>query len=492
MSKNLSILFVSSEVYPFAKESGVGDVSYSLPLSLRDLGHDVRVMLPKYGTISERKNRIHEINRLRDMPIPIGDKEEPATVKSSSINNPRVKVQAYITTNQKYFDSKKGVYHDPKTWKAYSDNGERFIFFNRSVVETLLLLGWVPDIIHCNDWQTALIPAYFKIMHPDKFQNTKVVFTIHNFMHQGTFELKDFALSGFPKKNQANFRHKNQFNFMKGALLHADYITTVSPTYAKNIMKDAKLSNGLNATLKKRKNEFKGIMNGIDTWTWNPATDTYLKTKYEDDFDSYKQENKKELCSMFGFDYSPDIPLIGMITRIDTQKGVDLLIDAAKKLFDKNIQLALLGQGDTELKKQLTKISKKYPDKFKTKYTFDEELGHLMEAGSDMYLMPSQHEPCGLNILFSMSYGTPPIAHGIDGIKDSVNNFNPKTKEGNSFVFENYDVDSLMEAIERAIKTFEDKDLWQSIVDNGMKGDYSWGKSAEEYVSIYRQILEDK
>jgi starch synthase len=218
MAKALNILFVSSEVYPYSKEGGLADVAYSLPLALRELGHDVRVMTPKYGAISERKNKIHDINRLKDIPIPVGPIFSQATVKSSSIQNPRNKVQAYITTNYDYFDSLKGVYTDPSTGSDYANNAERFIFFNRSVIETCITLEWFPDIIHINDWQTSILPALVKLKFADKFKKTKIVLTIHNISRQGEFALKEFAKTHLPDNAKDIYKFKNKFNFLKGAI----------------------------------------------------------------------------------------------------------------------------------------------------------------------------------------------------------------------------------------------------------------------------------
>ncbi|MFP4526986.1 MAG: glycogen synthase [Candidatus Kapaibacterium sp.] len=492
MAKQLSILFVSSEVYPFAKVSGIADVSYSLPLALRDLGHDVRVMMPKYGSISERKNRIHEINRLRDIPIPMGEDSVPATVKSSSINNPRNKVQAYITTNEKYFDSKRGIYNDPKTWKPYADNDERFIFFNRSVIETCLMLGWYPDIIHCNNWQTSLIAAYAKQLFPKEFKKTKIVLTIHNFSDQGVFPLSTFDKTGLPKKAQPNFRFKNKFNFIKGGIINADWVTTVSPSYADQMLKDKTHSNGLSAALKENEAKFSGILNGIDTWTWSPEHDNLIVEKFEDDYSEYKYQNKTDLLEKFGLEFDPDFPVLGVVSRIDEQKGIPLLLEAAKEFLKLDVQLVMLGDGEPKLREKLKKLSAKYPDKFKIKFGFNDQLAHQIEAGTDMYLLPSEFEPCGLNLPYSLNYGSVPIVHATGGLKDVAKNYDPKTKKGNAFVFKNYDAKDFVAAIKNALNIYtEDRNQWEQIAKNGMDGDYSWEKSAEKYDEIYFNLLKD-
>jgi starch synthase len=489
MAKPLSILFVTSEVYPFVKVGGIADVAYSLPLALRELGHDVRVMVPKYGIISERKNRIHEINRLRDVPIPIGDKTDPATIKSSSINSPRTKVQAYITTNHKYFDAKKGIYTDPKTGKEYKDNDERFIYFNRTVIETCLLLGWFPDVIHCNDWQSGIIPAYVKVMFPQKFKKTKVVFTIHDFYQQGVYTHHSFDKTGLPKTERQNFLHKTNFNFMKGGLVYADKITTVSPSYAAEILKDKTHSNGLNAILEKRKDDFTGILNGIDPWAWNPKVDPLIKTKFSGDIEAYKISNKIELLKKFKLEYNEETPVLAIVTRLSPQKGIPLLIEAAEKILSENIQLVVLGDGDTDMKNELKNLAKKYPTKLGVKTAFDEILAHQIEAGADFFLMPSLYEPCGLNSMYSLTYGTVPIVRATGGLKDIVSEFEPKTKKGNGFVFRNSNANEFYNAVKKAIEQFKHKENWLTLISNGIEADFSW--DAKQYADVYYSAFKD-
>ncbi len=492
MAKQLSILFVTSEVYPYAKETGLADVSYSLPLAMRELGHDIRVMTPKYGIVSERKNRIHEINRLRDMPIPMGEESEPATVKSSSISNPRNKVQAYITTNQRYFDKNKGIYHDHKTWKLFPDNLERFIFFSRSVVETCLLLGWFPDIIHCNDWQTAVIPAYLRSLFPSKFKKTRSILTIHNFAEQGLAPISMFAKTGLSKDILNNFKHKNQLNLLKGGIIYSNYITTVSPTYAKQILADKELSNGLNSTLKEHSSKFAGIMNGIDNYGWNPKSDIEIESKYDNDVDEYKYNNKVALINRFDLEYSPKIPLIGFVGKLEESKGVDLVIDSLPEMLQNNVQIVVLGQGSSEAKDKLESLAKENPEKLKVELAFDDSLAHKMEAGSDIFLLPSKNEACGLNLMYSLAYGAVPIVHMTGGFKDVAKQFNPDTLEGNSFTFEEFTKDAFMKAFGSALDLYKDKEKWLSIVANGMNGDYSWSESAAKYDEIYKNVMKEQ
>lgn len=488
MAKPQSILFVTSELVPFSKETGVADVSFSLPISLREAGHDVRVISPKYGCISERKNKIYEISRLRDVEIPFDGNIELATIKSSTVTNSKTKVQAYIVTNRHFFDDRKGIYHDPDTWKPYDDNCERFMFYAVAIVKTCLMLGWIPDVIHCNDWQTAFLPGLIRELHPAKFKKTKIVFTIHNFYKQGVFDLEKLKKTELPEEAMKNYRHKHKFNFMKGGIKYADKITTVSPNYADEILKDRQYSNGLNVILKERKKDFKGILNGIDTMRWNPVEDKKIPARYDKSIMEYKAENKRALAEMFGLEYNPEIPMIAMIPRIGYQKGVDLFIRTAERILKKDVQMVFLGQGDDEkLKAGLRKIAEKYPN-FKLMIDFKDKIAHLIEAGADIFLMPSQYEPCGLNAMFSLAYGTVPVVRKTGGLQDIVTEYDEDTGEGNGFTFEKYGVREFSAAVSKAVRLFDQKKLWYQLLTNNMAQDYGWGNRAEEYAELYNSI----
>jgi starch synthase len=491
MAKPLSILFVSSEVQPFIKVGGIAEVTYSFPLAVRDIGHDIRVMVPKYGSVSERRNRIHEINRLRDIPIPIGNHSEPATIKSSSIFNPRVKVQAYITTNQKYFDSKKGIYYDAKTGKLYPDNVERFVFFSRSVIETCLLLGWFPDIIHCNDWHSAFIPVIARVLFPKEFKKTKFIYTIHNFGSQGEIPLKEFDITSLPSKLKTELEHKKNINLVKGALLYSDYITTISPTYAREIIADPKLSNDLNVILKKKHKIFKGIINGVDPWSWDPKADSFIHTKFDDNLKNFKSANKRDLITKFGLNNNGDIPIFGMVSRLDEEKGISLLINSLDQIFKENVQLVMLCDGTSEARNQIKDVAQKYSKQLKIKFGFEEHLAHLIPAGSDIYLMPSKSEPCGIRTMYSLLYGSIPVVRETGGLSEIVKEFNPDTKKGNGFVFKNYKSTEFVGAIKRALNLYKNKAVWEIIMSNGMKEDFSWTESVKTYDEIYRSLMKD-
>ncbi|MFN3306673.1 MAG: glycogen synthase [Candidatus Kapaibacteriota bacterium] len=490
MAKSITVLFASSEIFPYIKFGGVADFSFSFTLALRALGHDVRVMMPRYGNISERKHQIHLIKRLVDIPIKIAGKEELITVKSSSISNQRYKVQSYITTNSFYFDQRKAIYNDPTSGKPFSDNDERFILFSQSVITTCLLLNWFPEILHCNDWQTALIPVIAKALYPNKFKKTKFVLTVHNFANQGEFPVETFDKIGLPEEFKEKLLHKGKINFLKGGILFSDYITTVSPSYAQEALQDESHTNGLNKILLERNNSFAGVLNGIDPWQWNPRVDDDIVCKLQNsNFETYKKCNKEDLLKRVGLEPNLDVPLVGMISHIDENKGFKLLIDAFDKIMKENLYLILLGTGDQNLTKKLNKLAEKYSKKFDFKNIYDEQLAHKIEAGSDLFLMPSIYEPCGYNAMYSIVYGTVPIVRATGGLQDSVEPYEPTTEKGVGFVFSEPTPNALIGKLKEAISVYQKKELWYKLTNNCLEKHFNWKDSAEQYVEIYKSLL---
>lgn len=490
MAKSLSILFVTSEVVPFAKTGGLADVSAALPLALTELGHDVRIVVPKYGTVSERRNRIHEIKRLKDIPIMVAGEETMATVKSSQVVNSRAKVQVYLVTNDKYMEPVKGIYQNPTTGKDFPNNDERFIFFQKSVLETCVRLGWRPDVIHCNDWQTALIPAFLKELYSKDnfFAHTRVVFTIHNMAYQGIFPASTFEKTGLPAKvfTSAGAEFSGNINFVKAGIVYADAFSTVSPSYAKEIM-GAAHGYGLEGVVKKHKDKLFGILNGVDTEVWNPETDKQIDTKYSKASLEGKFENKTALAAKFNMVADLDTPVVGMIGRMVQQKGYDLVIDAIDDLAKAGIQFIVMGEGEKKYQAALEKAARKYKNVALVP-AYDEEMAHMIQAGSDILLMPSQFEPCGLNQLYALAYGTVPIVHKTGGLADSITDYNPKKGIGNGFVFTQYTPEGMVEALQRAIALYRDEEKWEALQLAIMDEDRSWKASAAEYVEkMYRK-----
>jgi len=492
-AKQIKVLFVTSEVVPFIKTGGLADVSSALPQILAEMGHEVRIVVPKYGAVDDRKFKIHEVVRLKDLQIKIGDKDVIFSIKSCFLPGQKVRVQIYFLDNQEYFGSRNSLYTDPVTGKDYPDNDERFILLSRSVFELISKLGWIPDIIHCNDWQCALIPVYLKNLYKNgpQFAQFKTLLTVHNLAYQGEFPKSSFKKTGLPEdlNSEKGIEIYDKINFMKGGLLFADVINTVSQTYANEIRTDDELGAGLRNVLAKRKNNLFGIINGIDTRLWNPEKDKHLPKKYSIKNMEGKADNKKELANRFGFKYDPDIPIIGSITRLYDAKGIDLINESFKELMSLDLQFILLGTGEKKYHIFFEKMAQKYPGKFACYLGFNDELAHLIEGGSDIFLMPSRYEPCGLNQMYSLVYGTVPVVRETGGLADTVSQFDEKTGGGNGFVFRQYNSVHMIKELKRALKIFKDKKLWTRIIKNGMKSDFSWDSSAKKYLDLYKTIL---
>lgn len=493
-NKNLKILFVTSEVVPFVKTGGLADVSSSLPQALYDMGHQIRIVVPKYGAIDERKYKIHEVVRLKDLSTEVAGKDVQFSLRSSFLVGTRSRVQIYFLDNPEYFGSRHSLYSDPISGEDFPDNDERFILLARSVFELIERLGWVPDIIHCNDWQTGLIPVYLKELYGDKeeFKNIKTVFTIHNIAYQGVFPKSSFAKTGLPEKlkNDSELLLKNKFNFLKAGIRYADVISTVSETYAKELCEVEEISKGLKGSLCERMDDIFGILNGVDTKIWNPEKDKHIVKKYTVKGLDNKKINKKALAEKFGFKYSEERPVISMIARLNDLKGVDLVKKAFKDLMKLDAHFILLGTGDRKYHEFFEEKFIQHKEKFSCYLGFDDQLAHLIEAGSDIFLMPSKVEPCGLNQMYSLNYGTIPVVRETGGLADTVEPYDEKTGEGNGFVFREYNPKEMLGAIERALKVFkEDKPAWVKLMKKGMKTDFSWQNSAKKYVSLYKKVL---
>lgn len=492
-AKKYKILFVTSEVVPFVKTGGLADVSAALPQMLGEMGHEVRILVPKYGAVDERKFKIHEVVRLKDIQIKIGDKDVTFSLKSCFLPGQKVRVQIYFLDNVEYFGSRNSLYIDQMTGKDYPDNDERFILLANAVFELITKLGWIPDIIHCNDWQCGLIPAYLKNNFKDdpQFASFRTLFTIHNLAYQGEFSKLTFKKTGLPESlnSEKGILNKGKVNYMKSGLLYADVINTVSETYANEIRTDDKLGAGLKNVLAKRKNDLYGIVNGIDTKVWNPEKDKLLPKKFTAKNIENKLHNKKELAEKFRFKFDEKIPIIGIISRLYDSKGMDIISKALPALLKLNVQIVLLGIGDKKYHTLFHKTAHEHSDKFACYLGFNDELAHLIEGGADMFLMPSQYEPCGLNQMYSLMYGTVPIVRETGGLADTVQRYDEKSGSGNGFVFKKYNSAEMIKEIKRAIKIFQDTTEWTKIMKNGMKSDFSWNSSAKKYVELYKTVV---
>lgn len=481
------ICYVSSEVVPFAKTGGLADVAGALPVALKEREQDIRVMMTKYKSINERKFVLREVIRLKEVGLQLGGQDLMADGKTAFL--PNSKVHVYFLHIPEYFD-RKDLYVDSKTGKDFEDNAERFAAFSKSVLETLKLLYWQPDIIHCNDWQTALIPFYLKTYYKNDefFKNTRTVLTIHNLAYQGNFPKEKAKKVDIPPqyvKKGGEFEFHGRLNFLKGGIHFADVLNTVSEKYAEEISTDPEYGFGFEKLLSSRRKELFGILNGADYSVWNPETDNLIPENYGTKSLHEKQKNKMALCKQCNLEYNPEVPVIGIISRLVDQKGFDLVAEAANDLLAMDLQLVILGTGDPKYHKLLEKLAKKYPEKIAISLRFDNKLAHLIEAGADIFLMPSKYEPCGLNQMYSLKYGTVPVVRETGGLADSVKNVSTHPGEGTGFVFKEYTAKAMLKAINEAAETFSDKKVWNRIQLRGMNEDFSWNKTADKYLELY-------
>lgn len=482
-----NILFVASEAVPFVKTGGLGDVIGALPIELSSLGYNIKVVIPFYRSIKEGKHNISSLPI--EGKVKVNHKDYP--YKFNNFNDRKNSIEYIFIRNDFFFD-RDNLYSDPKTNQDYEDNDDRFIFFARAILDGLKDFSWKADIIHVNDWQAGLIPAFLKTDYKDDpfYKNTKTVLTIHNLAYQGNFNIRAFTklnLSDDLFFPTSPFEFYGKVNFLKAAIYYSDKIATVSPTYSKEIQTN-KFGCGLDGILRTRENDISGIINGVDYKIWSPSRDKKIPHNYILANLSGKQMNKIELLNFAGLPVRDRTPLIGIVSRLADQKGFDLITQIVDKLFELDMQMIVLGTGEIKYHKLFSKIEQEYRDKCKIYLKFDDKLAHFIEAGSDMFLMPSKYEPCGLNQMYSLKYGTVPIVHKVGGLTDTVININENGDEGTGFVFDKYDSDELLNTIERAISFYKKRRLWIKIMKRGMNLDYSWSQSARKYHEIYSQL----
>ena len=458
--KRLKVLFASSEVVPFTKTGGLADVAGSLPLALADQGADVRIVTPKYRTAKI---------------------DGPDTTLGNG-------VKVWFIENDDYFNRKE-LYGDK--YGDYSDNLDRFSFFCRQVLERCVREGFAPDIIHCNDWQTALIPVYLNTIYKYDpfFERTRTLLTIHNIASQGLFAKEEYAKMGLDWAlfHIHYFEYYGQINVMKAGIVYADAVNTVSPTFAKELL-TKEYGCGLEGVFKARETTLYGILNGIDYSVWNPATDTRIFKNYAIETIDDKYANKEALQKEFGFKIDYTIPMLGVISRLADQKGMDLLARIIGDILTKKIQLVVLGTGDHKYHVLLEKMARVHPKNASVNLKFDPALAQKIYAACDMLLLPSRYEPCGLNQLIGFKYGSVPVARRTGGLKDSIQEFDPKTKEGTGFTFDEYKPEAFFAAIRKALAAYQNRDMWRLIVKRDMSLDFSWKVSAKEYLKLYSSI----
>jgi len=479
----LRILYVTAEASPYAKVGGLADVAGSLPKSLRELGHDVRVIMPRYGRISPEIYRLEPALDVFQVPLPGGD--EPASLLKTDLDG---SVPVYMVESEHYF-GREGIY-------GYPDDGERFIFFCRAALEAVRMLNWSPDIVHCNDWHTAIIPSMVKTTY-DKdpiYAGAATVFTIHNLAYHGIFDQKILAMTGlgggFLRPQIGG--NSDQIDLMSQGILYAEVVNTVSPTYAQEIL-TPEYGEGLDAVLKYRKARIFGILNGLDTDFFNPATDPHLTVQYDLESLERKIENKLALQREGNMKEDPAVPIVGIVSRLADQKGFDLLESIIEPLLvETGLQLVLLGTGDQHYQDLFRRIGQRYAGQVAIALTFDVGLAQRIYAGADMFLMPSRYEPCGLGQMIAMRYGTIPVVRRTGGLADTVADYQPASREGNGFVFENYTSQAFFVAIIRGIEAYRRPAEWRLLQTRGMETDFTWAASAQRYVHLYQKALEFK
>ena len=487
----MKIAFVSTEIVPFAKSGGLADVAGSLPIDLAMLGCEVKLFMPKYFRIDESVHKLRYNWDIGEMPIRINGILRSVHIHQSNLPNSDIDV---------YFIDCPHYFHRNRIYTDDFDEDERFILFSKAIIETLQRMQWIPDVIHCNDWQTGLIPLLLKDNYNwDKaFDKTGTLFSIHNIGYQGRFSksvLFSAEINGKYFYPDGPVEQDGGVSFMKAGISFSDIINTVSNTYAHEIL-TPEFGSGLEKALKQREEDLFGILNGVDYDVWNPKTDKYLPFNYSFDDLNGKLNNKKFLLEHFDIPFNEDIPLIGIISRMVSQKGFDIFADAVNDLMNLEAHWIILGAGEDKFEDLFRRLSNQLPGKVGSYIGYNNELSHLIEAGADMFLMPSRYEPCGLNQIYSLKYGTVPIVRKTGGLADTVKDWDEENyygfDHGNGFSFYDYSGYALFKSVERAINTFKQKDVWKKIQLNGMRLDFGWKQSAEKYLELYKLAMEKR
>ena len=475
----MKILFSATEAYPFIRTGGLGDVIGALSKELGKLGEDVRVIIPKYKGIKEDlKNKI---NYIKHIFVDVGWRHQYCGIEELKVNN----VQFYFIDNEYYFN-RDNLY-------GYYDDAERFAFYDRAVLEILKAINWYPDIIHCNDWQCGMIPVLYKLEYrnKDEYPDIKFIYSIHNLLFQGNFgkevlgELFGYDLQQF---NNGGLSFNDGISYMKGGINYSEKVLTVSYTYAEEI-KTPEYGECMDELLRNKGGDLKGILNGIDYEEYNPLTDELIEKRYDINSIESKMENKLALQRELGLEENKNIPIISIVSRLTSQKGIDLIKEIIDCVLTKEVQFVVLGTGEWDYEEFFKGLEKRYPNKVATRIIFDNKLSHKIYAGSDMILMPSKFEPCGLGQLIALRYGNVPIVRETGGLKDTIEAYNKFEFTGNGFSFYNYSSIELKNCIFEALEIYKRKDEWNNLVKTAMSCDNSWKKSALEYKRIYESFF---
>lgn len=478
----MKVLYVTAECWPFAKTGGLGDVAYALPKALKKEGVDVRVIMPKYSTIPTYLK--DQLKKVGEFSVDVSWRSQYCGVEQMELDG----VTFYFIDNEYYFkrDGAESIY-------GHGDDAERFIFFTNAVLKSIDKLGFYPDVININDWHTGMLPLFLKekYSHLPKYKNIKTMYTIHNLQYQGIFgrEILGNVLDiDFKYFNNGDIEYYGNINFMKAGINFADKVSTVSPSYAEEI-KTEFYGNSLDGLIRANSNKLIGILNGLDYDINDPKTDKNLFENYDVKSIDKKVKNKLELQKLLKLDVDPDIPMVGIVSRLVSQKGLDLIDFMMPEIVNEKLQLVVLGTGDNQYQSMFHYYDSHYCKKVSANITFDSSLAQKIYAASDIFLMPSLFEPCGIGQMIAMRYGTLPIVRETGGLKDTVTPYNQYTKEGNGFSFANYNAHEMFFTLQRALKLYEeDRETWNVLVENAMNTDNSWSKSAKEYIKTYKSL----
>jgi starch synthase len=478
----MRIVMAASEAVPFAKTGGLADVVGALPRALKRLGVDVSVIIPAYRSIDSQRFSLQRTPWV--LEVPVSNHTVTAGVLQSQLE-PGVPV--YFIEADRYF-ARAGLYGTPEG--DYLDNAERFAFFGRAILALLVRLG-APDVLHCHDWQTALAPVFLRMdagRYPE-LEDVRTVLTIHNLGYQGLFWHFDWHLLNIDwshfTPDQLEFYGK--INYLKGGIVCANAVTTVSPTYAEE-MQTPEFGNGLEGVLATRRHALSGILNGVDYAEWSPDHDPFIAAHYTAEHPEQKAACKADLQTTMGLPVEPKVPLMGIVSRLADQKGFDVLAEIAPRLLRKQVQIVVLGSGDASYQDLFLELARRSKKRLAVRIAFDNALAHKIEAGSDMFLMPSRYEPCGLNQIYSLRYGTIPVVRATGGLQDTIIDFDSETGQGTGFKFVEHNGDALLACIERALRAFRSPAAWRQLMRNAMQADFSWGRSAAAYSRLYQRI----
>jgi len=480
--RSLKILFLAAEAVPFAKVGGLADVAGSLPKAIRALGHDVRLMIPRYGTIHSNQFHLEKVGE--PFPIPVGPGEEHVHLIRSAIDEGTAKeMPVYLIWNEQYFSSRDRVY-------GFEDDAQRFTVFGRASLAALHLLEWKPDVIHANDWHTGPVPTWLSTTgRKDPFyRGIATLFTIHNLAYQGITGRLILTFAQMEHVKHLPVEQPGTVNWMAQGIVHADLINTVSKRYAQEIL-TPEMGMGLDPLLRERRERLFGVLNGIDYETWDPATDPNIPHRFDAKTLDRRVANKTALQQQARLPVRPEVPLVGMVTRLDQVKGLDLMEPVLNWLLEGTAQFILLGTGEPQYHEMLERVQARFPDRMHAFLKFDDVLARRIYAGADIFLMPSSVEPCGLGQMIAMRYGCVPVVRATGGLADTVTDHTATHGHGTGFTFTDNTPEACRDALARALDAFQNKKVWRRLQQRGMRMDFSWSASAQEYVKLYRRAM---